>query len=204
MRNFITVAALAVAATAFATPTAAQTWEVDDSHTEVTFEVRHFFTPVSGKFDAFDIELVYDAEDLSASSVKAVIPISSIDTNNSDRDEHLNSPDFFNAGEFPRITFESTSVRRVSETELIATGNLTIKDVTREVEMPITILGVQEIPAEMQGMLGGSQRVASFQAELEIDRNDFNVGTGQWAADAVVGKNVAIKLAVEAHDRGGM
>jgi polyisoprenoid-binding protein YceI len=205
MRNiFASAAILASAATLVAaTPALPQmAWEVDPTHTEVTFSVRHFFTPVSGKFDAFDIELMYDAEDVSNSSVKAVIPVASIDTNNEDRDGHLTSPDFFNAGEFPRITFESTAVRRISETELVATGDLTIRDVTRQVELPITILGIQEIPAEMQEMLGGSRRVASFEATLEIDRNDFGVGTGQWAADTVIGKNVEITLAVEAHDRG--
>jgi len=202
MRNiFTTAAVMATAATLVAaTPVSVpEVWNVDNSHTEVTFEVRHFFTPVSGKFDAFDIEIVYDAEDVSNSSVKAVIPVASIDTNNEGRDEHLTSADFFGAGEFPRITFESTAVRRVAENQLIATGNLTIKDVTREVELPITLLGVQEIPAEMQEMLGGVARVAAFEANLEIDRNDFGVGTGQWAADTVIGKNVSIRIAVEAN-----
>lgn len=202
MRNVLSTAAiLATTATLVAaTPAdAPEEWNVDNAHTEVTFEVRHFFTPVSGKFDAFDIDIVYDAEDASNSTVKAVIPIASIDTNNEGRDEHLVSPDFFSAGEFPRITFESTSVRAVAENQLIATGDLTIKDVTRQVELPITLLGVKEIPAEMQAMLGGVARVAAFEALLEIDRNDFNVGTGQWAADTVIGKTVSIRIAVEAN-----
>lgn len=201
MHNVLGIAAAAAAISLMAQPVSAQTWEVDKAHTEITFEVRHFFTPTSGKFDEFDIDLVYDADDLGASSVSAVIPIASIDTNNESRDEHLNSPDFFSAGEFPRMSFESTSIRRVSDDQLIATGNLTIRDVTHEVEMPITILGVKEIPAEMQEMMGGAKRVASFEAVLDIDRNDFGVGTGQWAADAVVGKTVSIRLLVEAHDR---
>lgn len=202
MRNVLTTAAvLATSATLVAaTPAIApEVWNVDNSHSEVTFEVRHFFTPVSGKFDAFDIDIVYDAEDVSNSTVRAVIPVASIDTNNEGRDEHLVSPDFFGAGEFPRITFESTSVRGVTETEFIATGNLTIKDVTREVDLPVTLLGVKDIPAEMQAMLGGIGRVAAFEAELEIDRNDFGVGTGQWAADTVIGKTVSIRIAVEAN-----
>ncbi|MDT8368573.1 MAG: YceI family protein [Longimicrobiales bacterium] len=192
----LTTAATLVAATPRNVP---EEWNVDPAHTEVTFSVRHFFTPVTGKFETFDIDLVYDAEDVSNSSVRVVIPVSSVETNNDRRDEHLVSPDFFNAGAHPRITFESTSVRRVSENELIATGDLTIKDVTRQVELPITLLGVQEIPAEMQQMLGGVTRVAAFEAVLEIDRNDFGVGTGQWAADAVVGKAVSIRIAVEAN-----
>jgi polyisoprenoid-binding protein YceI len=207
MRNVLTTAAVLATSAALvaATPVQApEEWNVDAAHTEVTFEVRHFFTPVSGKFDEFDIDLVYDAEDVSNSSVRASIPVGSIDTNNEGRDEHLESPDFFGAADYPRITFESTAVRRISESELIATGDLTIKDVTREVELPITLLGVKEIPAEMQAMLGGVDRVAAFEARLEIDRNDFGVGTGQWAADAVVGTNVSIRIAVEANQQAGM
>ncbi len=81
--------------------------------------------------------------------VTAAIPVASIDTNNADRDEHLRSDDFFRVSTHPNMTFESTSVRRVNATELIATGNLTIKGVTREVQMPITILGVQELEGPM-------------------------------------------------------
>lgn len=207
MRTLLNLATVTVASTALIAATPATTpepWNVDNAHTEVTFEVRHFFTPVSGKFDEFDIELVYDAEDVSNSSVRAVIPVASIDTNNERRDEHLESPDFFDAPTYPNITFESTSVRRVAENQLIATGELTIRDVTRQVELPITMLGVKEIPAEMQEMLGGVGRVAGFEATLEIDRNDFGVGSGQWAADAVVGKNVSIRLAVEANQPAEM
>lgn len=192
----LVTSATLVAATPQSVP---EEWNVDPAHTEVTFSVRHFFTPVTGKFESFDIELLYDAETVSNSSVRAVIPVSSIETNHERRNGHLVSPDFFDAETYPRITFESTSVRRVSETELIATGDLTIRDVRHRVELPITLLGVQEIPSEMRQMLGGVTRVAAFEAELEIDRNDFGVGTGQWAADAVVGKTVSIRIAVEAN-----
>lgn len=207
MRSTLATAAVLATSTALvaATPVdAPEEWNVDAAHTEVTFEVRHFFTPVSGKFDEFDIELIYDAEEASNSSIRATIPVGSIDTNNERRDGHLESPDFFDAATYPEITFESTAVRRVTDTELIATGNLTIRDVTREVELPITLLGVKEIPAEMQEMLGGVGRVAAFQTELEIDRNDFGVGSGQWATDAVVGTTVSIRIAVEANQPAGM
>ncbi len=207
MRNLLNIATVTVAATALVAATPATTpepWNVDNAHSEVTFEVRHFFTPVSGKFDEFDVDLIYDAEDVSNSSIRAVIPVASIDTNNEDRDAHLETPDFFDAPTYPNITFESTSIRRVADNELIATGDLTIKDVTRQVELPITMLGVKDIPAEMQEMLGGVGRVASFEATLQIDRNDFGVGTGQWAADAVVGTTVSIRLAVEANQPAEM
>lgn len=202
MRRILMTAAIAASATTMiaATPQeeAPEEWNVDNSHTEVTFSVRHFFTPVTGKFDDFNVELIYDAEDASNSSVSATIPVASIDTNNGDRDDHLRSDDFFGVSAHPNITFESTAVRRVNETELIATGNLTIKGVTREVQMPITILGVQELEAAMAQQMGVS-KVASFQTTLEINRNDFNVGTGSWAAATVIGRDVTITISLEAN-----
>lgn len=84
---------------------------------------------------------------------------------------------------------------------MIATGELTIKDTTRTVELPIRLLGIQPIPKEMQEMLGGVTRVASFQANLTLDGNDFGVGVGSWAETAIVGSEVGITLRVEANVR---
>ncbi len=202
MRKMLMMVALAASSTAMiaATPQAEapEEWNVDKAHTEVTFSVRHFFTPVTGKFDDFDVSLVYDAENVGNSKVTATIPVASIDTNNENRDEHLRSDDFFGVGTYPNITFESTAVRRVSATELVATGNLTIKGVTREVQLPITILGVQELEGAMAQQMGVS-KVASFKTTLEINRNDFTVGTGNWAAATVIGRDVTIEIAVEAN-----
>jgi len=190
--------AVATAALTLAAAPAPETWTVDESHTEVTFDVRHFFTPVTGKFDSFDVDLVFDAENPANSTVSAVIDVASIDTNNERRDGHLRTPDFFNAEQFPQITFQSTSVRQTGDREFVATGPLTIKDITKTVELPITLLGVQEVPEQMQEMIG-AERVASFQADLTIDRRDFDVGTGSWAETAIVGPDVSIKILVEAN-----
>ncbi len=202
MRRILMTAALVASSTAMiaATPQAEvpEEWNVDRAHTEVTFSVRHFFTPVTGKFDDFDVSLVYDAENVGNSKVTATIPVASIDTNNEDRDEHLRSDDFFGVATHPNITFESTSVRRVNANELIATGNLTIKGVTREVQLPIEILGIQELEGPMAQQMGVS-KVASFHTTLEINRNDFTVGTGNWAAATVIGRDVTIEIAVEAN-----
>ena len=199
-----TLAALTLATTAFtvaAAPAAApMPWDIDASHTTVGFSVKHFFTPVTGQFDDFEIDLQYDEVDPTQSTVSARIAVASVNTANERRDGHLQSADFFDAETHPYITFESTSVRETAS-GLVATGDLTIKDITREVELPITLLGIQEIPGEMQEMLGGATKVAGFQAELAIDRGDFEVGTGNWAATLVVGGEVTINLAVEAHLR---
>ncbi len=203
MTYFTKALTLAAAATGIAAaPVAAPAgWEIDASHTTVGFTVKHFFTPVEGQFSDFSIDLQYDDQNVSASSVSATIEVASVDTNNERRDNHLLSADFFEAEVHPSITFESTSVRDAGDGNFVATGNLTIKGVTRQVEMPINLLGIQDIPAEMQEMLGGAKRVASFEGALSIDRGDFGVGTGNWAATVVVGGTVDIAIAVEAHLR---
>lgn len=177
----------------------AEPWNIDEAHTEINFSVNHFFTPVSGTFQDFEVELNYNPQNVSASSVQVRIPVASVNTGNARRDEHLRSEDFFEADRYPHITFRSTSVRRVNDTELVATGPLTIKGVSQVVDLPITLLGQQEIPGEMQEMLGGVKRVAGFSAETRIRRQDFGVGVGSWAATVVVGGNVDIRIAVEAN-----
>jgi polyisoprenoid-binding protein YceI len=194
----LAAAAAGIAATPLAAPIP---WEVDASHTTVGFSVKHFFTPVEGQFDDFEIDLTYDADNAAASEVSARIAVASVNTNNERRDDHLRTPDFFEADAYPDITFESTSVRDAGNGSLVATGDLTIKGVTRQVEMPIALLGIQDIPTEMQEMLGGAKRIASFEGRLSLDRGDFGVGTGSWAATLVVGATVDISIAVEAHLR---
>jgi polyisoprenoid-binding protein YceI len=176
----------------------AEAWAVDAPHTEVNFSVKHFFTPVSGSFDDFEVALDYDAENPENSSVTARIAVASVNTGNERRDNHLRTADFFAADDYPYITFESTSVREV-DGKLLARGPLTIRGKTREVELPIRLLGVQPIPGEMQEMLGGAKEIASFAAATTIDRGDYGVGTGSWAATMVVGGEVKIELLVEAH-----
>lgn len=198
MKTFKALALVVAAGATVAASPAPMDWNVDNSHTEVTFSVRHFFTPVTGKFDTFDVDLFFDPAAPETARVAATIQVASIDTNNTDRDGHLKTPDFFAAEQFPTITFESTSVRAgEGENEFIATGELTIKDVTRTVELPVTLLGVTDVPEEMQGMIGSAQ-VASFEALLEIDRRDFGVGTGTWAETAIVGSDVEIRILLEA------
>lgn len=173
-------------------------WEVDANHTRVGFSVRHFFTPVQGSFGDYTVTLDWNDQDPTKSQVEARIAVASINTGNEKRDGHVRSADFFNAEAHQAITFRSTSVRQVAPGKLVASGPLTIKGITKQVDLPITVLGVQEIPAQMQAMLGGAKRVASFEAELKIDRRDFEVGTGSWGETAVVGADVTIQIHLEA------
>jgi polyisoprenoid-binding protein YceI len=174
----------------------AVSWKVDMAHSEVGFKARHFFTPVTGAFHEFEVTLEFDSENPENSSVEARIAVASVDTGNDRRDGHLQSDDFFNAETYPEITFRSTSVRSVSGTEFVATGELTIKETTVEVELPITLLGIADMPEEMRERFGS--QVASFQAGLTIDRRDFSVGVGNWAETVIVGADIEISITIEA------
>jgi polyisoprenoid-binding protein YceI len=174
-------------------------WNVDAPHTEVNFSVKHFFTPVTGTFADYEIDLTFDAENPANSSVRVSIDVASINTGNERRDNHLRSGDFFEAEAYPQMTFVSTSVRQTGADQLVALGDLTIKGVTKQIELPITILGVMDVPGEMQQMLGGVERIASFTADAKLNRKDFGVGVGNWAATMVVGGEVTVGIAVEAN-----
>ena len=197
---FLLALALAAAISlAAGAPSGAATWGVDQAHTEVNFSVKHFFTPVTGSFEDFEIQLDYDADNPANSSVEVKIPVTSINTGNEKRDNHLRWGDWFEAEKYPYITFKSTSVKSNGNGQLVARGQLTIKGESREVDLPITLLGKQDIPEQMQEMLGGTKQVASFEASTSVDRGDYGVGVGNWAATMVVGGDVSIEILLEAH-----
>jgi len=198
--GLVALAALTTAAT-IDEPTATKpaAWSVDGAHTEINFSVRHFFTPVTGTFDRWEANLEFDAESPENSRVEVQIEVASVNTGNEKRDNHLRSGDWFEADLYPHITFESTSVRKTAEGRFVARGNLTIKDVSQEVELDIDMLGIKDIPEQMREMLGGVSQVASFAASTEIDRRDYGVGVGGWAETVIVGSGVEISIALEAN-----
>jgi polyisoprenoid-binding protein YceI len=176
-------------------------WSTDGAHTEINFSIKHFFTPVTGSFEDYEIDLDYNAVNPEQSSVEARIKVASVNTGNEKRDNHLRTADWFEADSHPYMTFKSTSVRLAGENQLIVSGPLTIKGQSHEIELPITLLGKQMIPEPMQQMLGGTKEVASFQASTAINRGDFGIGTGNWAATMVVGGEVDIEILLEAHNK---
>lgn len=200
---FSTVRFLAVAATSLSltSSSTASPWNVDPAHTRIGFSIRHFFTPVQGQFDDFTVSLLWDRAQPANSRVEARVSVASVNTANARRDEHLKSADFFDAARFPDLRFVSTAFRAAGKDRFVATGDLTIRNVTRRIEIPVRLLGVQEIPEEMRAMMGGALRIASFEATLTLDRGDFGVGSGSWAETAVVGSDVQIQLQVEAAER---
>lgn len=180
-------------------PSTADRWMPDLAHTSVEFEARHFFTKVRGAFRDFEVDFVYDEVNPENSTVAANIRVTSVTTGNERRDAHLRTSDWFDVERFPEIRFRSERVEAVSADELRVHGVLTIQDFSRRVVLPVRRAGVQDIPAPMQQMMGGADRIAGFETTLTINRTDFGIGSGNWATTAVVGGPIEIHISMEAH-----
>jgi polyisoprenoid-binding protein YceI len=165
------VAAPAEAATVAEAITAVSgTYQLDPTHTDVLAQWTHFgFSQPSAHFGISDGTLVYDAADVTKSSVQVTMPITGIDSFVDKLDEHLASGDFFDAGKFPNATFKSTSVAAAGTNKLTVTGDLTIKDITRPVTLDVTLNGAGEHPMLKKQAIG-------FSATATIKRTDFGVG----------------------------
>ena len=149
-----------------ATAISTGTWNLDPTHTEIGFSVRHLMSKVRGKFETFEGSLV-TADDISASSVSVEVDLFSINTGTADRDAHLRSSDFFEVETHPKMTFRSTGVTQKSETEFVVTGDLTIKDVTKPIDLAVEFLGEGGDP-------WGGTRVG-VEATGEISRKAFGI-----------------------------
>jgi polyisoprenoid-binding protein YceI len=166
-------------------------WKLDQSHSEVSFSVRHLMvSKVRGTFERFAGDIVVAANPLE-SSVRATVDVGSIDTREPNRDTHLRSDDFFGADQHPEMTFVSTDIRPRDDS-FVLTGDLSIKGVTKAVDFMLEFNGVGPDP------WGGTR--AGFSAEAEISRNDFGVDLHMPldGGGVVVGDKVKIVLEIEA------
>lgn len=169
----------------------AGTWNIDPTHTEVGFTVRHLMSKVRGKFEKVE-GVIVTSEDVTASSVNVSIDLSSINTGTEDRDAHLRSGDFFNVESHPTMTFASTGVVEKGDNEFVVTGDLSIKDVTKSVELAVDFLGEGGDP-------WGGTRVG-IEASTTISRKefgiDFNIPVG--GDTVMIGDKIAISIVAEA------
>ena len=170
----------------------APSWKIDKAHSTLSFEVNHFFTPVKGHFKQFDTELRFDPENLEESYAQVVVAVSSVDTDEAKRDKHLQSEDFFNESAFPEMKFVSTKFSQTTD-GYVMSGKLTIRNVTKEVNIPFKVLGTGAHPMKKGKLL------TAIRGELSLNRNDYGVGSGSWAATAVVGDEVKISVVLEAN-----
>ena len=149
-----------------------ENWQVDGAHSAVNLTVRHMvISKVRGQFTKWNAKLALDTADLSRSSVEVEIQAASIDTGVADRDAHLRSDDFLAAEKFPTLRYRSRRVEAPSKDRLRVVGDLTIRDVTREVVLDVEYGGQGKDP-------WGNQR-AGFSATASINRKDFGLTWNQ-------------------------
>ena len=168
-------------------------WVLDPMHSEVQFKVKHLvISTVSGFFKSFEGSLETDNEDFTDAKIDFSLDIDSIDTNQSQRDEHLKSPEFFDAATYPKITFESTSFTKTDEEdEYELAGNLTIKGITKPVTLDVEFGGAA---ADFYG-----NTKAGFEISGKINRKDFGL---TWsgvteAGSVVVGEDIKLLINVQ-------
>jgi polyisoprenoid-binding protein YceI len=169
------------------------TWQIDTAHSVVEFAVKHMmFATAKGRFGQFSGDIVFDPADIAGSSVHVEIDVKSIDTRDEKRDGHLLSPDFFDAENYPTITFKSTRVEPTGDSEFKVYGDLTIHGITHEAVLNAEFTG--------QGKNPWGQEVIGFSATTKFKRSDFGL---EWNAaletgGVLVGDEVKIAIEIEA------
>ena len=168
------------------------TWAIDASHTEIGFTVHHLVSKVRGKFETFE-GTVTSHDDITLSTVNVTVDLSSVNTGSADRDAHLRSGDFFSAEEHPTMTFVSTGVSVKDDNEFVVTGDLTIKGVTKSVELATELLGEGNDP-------WGGTRVG-LEATTTISRKEFGIDFNipvDGADKLMIGDKITINIVAEA------
>jgi polyisoprenoid-binding protein YceI len=170
----------------------AHTYQIDKSHSEATFQVRHLLTKVRGHFNDFEGSITLNEESPADSKVDVTIAATSIDTNEPARDKHLRSGDFFAADEHPTLSFHSTKVVPNGGKTFKVIGDLTIRGVKKSIEAPVSFLGKTKDP-------WGNEKIG-FEAEFTLNRKDFglNWNAALETGGFLVGDEVRVELSVQA------
>lgn len=176
-------------------------WTFEPGHSAAEFSARHMMvTWVRGHFKNIQGTMDFDPENPTAGSVEAIIDASGLWTGEPDRDAHLRSADFLDVEHHPRITFRSRAVEQTACHDYLVTGDLTIRAVTREVNLNVQFLGTWETPYWSGGVDHGPITRAGFIARAVINRHDFGVSWNSLLdrGGVVVGNDVHITIDVEA------
>ena len=175
------------------TATAVKTvWKIDSAHTEAAFAVKHLMISTArGRFGAVEGTVEFDPSDLANASAQVTIDATTVDTREAQRDAHLRSADFFDVEKYPTLVFKSRTVTGIAGDSFKLVGDLTIKDITREVVLDVTSHGFEKDP-------WGGERTG-FSAETSISRKEFGLLWNQIleTGGLAVGDVVKITLDVE-------
>lgn len=167
-------------------------YKIDPMHSEIKFKIKHLMiTNVTGEFKTFDATMESDKEDFSDAKISFEADVNSINTNQEQRDTHLKSDDFFNAEKYPKLKFVSTGLKPIGGSDYEMTGDLTIRDITKQVTLDV------EFGGRMTDFYG--QDKVGFEINGKISRQEFGL---KWSAvteagGVVVGDDVKLHLAVQ-------
>lgn len=165
---------------------AAQYIEVNDTASTLSFTYHQMGSRVYGTFGTFHGELDFDTQQPDAAHAALVIELDSIDAGSSDANDELKKPAWFDTASFPRAVFESTAVRALGDNRYVINGTLTLRGITRTVEVPV--------------LLKSENAIGIFDGELILKRADFKLGKGEWA-DNVVSSEINIRFRMVAPER---
>ena len=167
----------------------AGTWDIDPTHTDISFTVRHMMvSKVRGHFETFEGTVTTGADPLD-SRVEVSIQLASINTNNTDRDNHIRSDDFFGVEQYPTMSYRSTGVRSEGDSYVVD-GELTLHGVTKPVSLDLEVNGFGPDP------FGGTR--SGFSAKGEISRKDFDIAFNAPLEGGGVVVGDKVQLAIEA------
>lgn len=167
-------------------------WQLDKSHSSIEFSVRHMMiSTVRGRFEEFSGTVDVNESDPTQSQIEVQIQVNSINTREPQRDGHLTSPDFFNAEQYPVMTFKSSRIEKVDDSHYNLYGDLTIKDVSREVKLAVDYAGQAKSP--------WGTTSAGFTASTKIDRKDWGLSYNQVleTGGVLVGDDINIHIELE-------
>ena len=187
MKKYNVILAMALLAIA----AQAETFTVDTGHAEIGFSAKHMMVSnTKGKFNTFEGTIEYDMASKTLKSGKGTIDTASIDTNNEKRDGHLKNEDFFNTVKYPRMTFQSTSVKKTGDNEFEVTGMLNVLGIDREVVLPVSVSG------PVDGRAG--EKIIGLECNTKLNRRDLGI---DHAPAAIIGDEVRISIEVEARTK---
>ena len=167
-------------------------WNLDAAHSEIGFRVKHMMiTNVSGSFRKFDAKVETDDQDFTTANIEFTADLDSVSTGNADRDNHLKSADFFDAGNYPLLRFVSSRLEKTGDDTFVLHGDLTIRDVTRPVRLDVEFGGIGKDP-------WGNEK-AGFNVMGKINRTDFklNWNAALETGGVLVGEEVKLHADVQ-------
>lgn len=184
MTKWLGHSAIAILA-ALALPAMAKSWQVDPAHSRLTFTNSYQGVEYTGQFRRFNAVIDYDPNDLAHAKFDVTVDVTSLDTQNSERDHTALGADFFDTAEFPKAHFVTTAFHKAADGKVVADGVLTLRGVSK--------------PAALTVSFKPNGDAATLDVTAQVKRLDFGIGTGQWADPSMIGDGVAVHGHLQLH-----